>query len=277
MSRFSSVPTFASSNPGPQAAAAIIEGLQKEIPPERIVSRIKDMLEATCIAPSGAESPDWRAVEAGVMLYLAWVRPVAAETHAAMAAPPRTQVVNGLMPLPAFPELQGTDLTSAGRDEPAAPPQPVAMPVPRTHPEPLEIMRKMMVADPHILSSGGGTGGRATPRRRREGSVSAPSCTAAREQAVPRLSNPVAFNTVTARRSRWCAVLLAGIVAAGVAGLSDRTATATLQAGPQRRAPRAAVPAAAVIAPQSDSVRGWFLEDLQAEFTSGVAHRDLLE
>ena len=267
----SSVTTFDSADPAPQTAAAIVERLLNVIPPERIAGRIKDMLEATTVSPSGAGIPDWRTVEAGVMLYLAWVRPVAPEIRPALETQTRSHTSNSLTHLSG---LQGAMLTRAGGDEPSGPtaPPPAAKPVSQRHPEPLDMMRKMMVADPHMMKSGGEPGARKNPWSRREASVSARSGMASHE-----LAKPAASNTVLVRQSRRLAMLLVCTAAAWLAGHSHQTSTAAPQVAPNAGAPRPAVPAAAAPAPQRESLQGWFLEDLEAEYAPRVAHWDLLE
>lgn len=205
------------------------------------------------------------------MLYVAWVRPVAPEIHPALETQTRSHTSNSLAVLS---KLQGTMLTNAGGHETAGPtaPSPVAKPVSQRHPEPLDMMRKMMVADPHMMKSGGGPGARKNPWSRREASVPARSGMASHE-----LAKPAASNTVLVRQSRRLAILLVCTAAAWLAGHSHQTSTAAPQVAPQVSAPRPAVPVAAAPGLQSESLQGWFLEDLEAEYAPRVAHWDLLE
>ena len=66
----------------------VMERLLVEIPEAKIVSGIKDMLNASYVTKSGKEHPDYRAREAGVRLYLAYT----------VGLPLQRQVVSSVTP-----------------------------------------------------------------------------------------------------------------------------------------------------------------------------------
>lgn len=59
-------------HPTPKMAGNIVERLVAEIPETEIVSKIREMLNASYVTKSGKEHPDYRAREAGIKLYLSY-------------------------------------------------------------------------------------------------------------------------------------------------------------------------------------------------------------
>ncbi len=276
MLSFPDTSIIATTMPGAPAANPIIEGLQNEISPGRIARRISDMLEATSIGPTGAECPDWRTIEAGVKLYLACVRPVATDSFS-LAAQTGSRASNGVASLSV-----SRNAAPAGpvREEQAGSPaqqQPVARELPRSQPEPLEFMRRMMVAEPGVMTSRRDADRRPVPRRSRAQSTPAASEAAGHQPAVGKTRNPGEFNLVIFRKSRWLAMLAGCFAVVWVAGNSLREPVSAQPGQQPVSPPRLASPAGAVRQPQNGELKSWFLEDLQAEFSSGVARGSLLE